>query len=115
MGSFRLIGILAVVPTVMLLAVSFFILFTLRKTEDKGLKTFGYVITALLWFCAVLVFSFGIYTLATGCHPLRLMRHGMKMEQMRHPMMPEMRPEGMLPEKMAPPMMPPGRMKEKTE
>jgi hypothetical protein len=111
----RLIGILAVIPTTMLLAISFFILFTIKKTEDKGLKTFGYVITALLWCCAVVVFSFGIYTLATGCHPLGLMKHGMKMEQMRHPMMPEMRPEGMMPERMPPHLMPPGMMKEKAE
>lgn len=99
MGPFRLIGILAVVPATMLLAVSFFVLFILRKTEDKGLKTFGYVITALLWFCAAVVFSFGIYTLATGCHPMESMRQGIKMGQMEHLRMPEMRPEGMMRER----------------
>lgn len=118
MGTFRLIGILAVVPTTLLLTVSFFVLFTLRKTEDKGLKTFGYVITALLWCCVVVVFSFGIYILVAGWHPMCPMMHGMKMGQMRHLMMPEMGQEGMRPEKMVPHhpnMMPPGMMKEKAE
>ncbi len=70
MGMFRLIGLFAIIPTTMLLTVSFFVLFTVRRTEPKGLKVFGYVISALLWLSALLVFSAGVYTISTGRHPM---------------------------------------------
>ncbi len=92
MGMFRLLGLFAIIPTTVLLTISFFVLFTLRKTEAGGLKVFGYVISVLLWCGALLVFSLGIYTISTGrCIMQEMMRckmHGMgaqmpKMMQMQ--------------------------------
>ncbi len=62
----RFIGLLAIIPTTILLTISFFVLFALRKTETQGLKAFGYVVIALLWCGALLVSSVGVYTIATG-------------------------------------------------
>jgi len=61
---FRLI--FAVVPTTMLLTVSFFVLVVIRKAESQGVKAFGYVIAAMLWVASLLVFSTGVYTISTG-------------------------------------------------
>lgn len=53
-------GMLAIIPATLLLALSFFILFVLGKPEAKGLKAFGYIITALLWICVLLILRAGI-------------------------------------------------------
>jgi hypothetical protein len=74
----RLLGLFALIPTTLLLAVSFFVLFTIRKTEAQGLKAFGYVVSALLWAAALLVLSVGIYTLSTGRHPMMNIMEQMK-------------------------------------
>ena len=66
MGMSILSGLFAVVPASLLLAVSFFILIALRKSEEKNIKTFGYVVATLLCLSAVLVFAAGVYSLATG-------------------------------------------------
>jgi hypothetical protein len=78
-------GLFAVVPASLLLAVSFFILLALRKNEEKGIKTFGYVVVALLWLSAALVFTVGIYSLATGkgCMMQKMMHY--KSEKMMYP------------------------------
>lgn len=69
----RLTGLFAIVPTTLVLTVSFFVLFALRKIESNILKSFGYVIAALLWVSALLVFSSGVYTLSTGKCPTQKM------------------------------------------
>jgi hypothetical protein len=53
MGLLPLVTLIAIVPVTLLLAVSFFILFVIRKIDTKGLKVFGYVITLFLWISAV--------------------------------------------------------------
>lgn len=53
-------GVFGLVHAVILLVVSFFVLSAAIKSDSKGLKAFGYVIVALLWICALLVFSKGI-------------------------------------------------------
>jgi hypothetical protein len=83
MGLFRLMGFFAVIPATVLLTISFFVLFALRKVEALGLKVFGYVIAALLWVGALMVFSLGIYTVYTGRHPMMDMMKGMKYGQMQ--------------------------------
>lgn len=79
----RLAGLFAFIPATALLTVSFFVLFTLRRTDTQGLKAFGYVIAALLWLSALLVFSTGIYTLATGRHPMKCMMKEMMQHKMQ--------------------------------
>lgn len=84
-ASFRLLGLLTLIPTTMLLTVSFFVLFTTRKVEGQGLRVFGYVIAVLLWISAAIVLSAGIYTISTGRHPMLPMMQ--QMMQMKHQMM----------------------------
>ena len=102
MGLFRLIGVLAIIPATVLLTISFFVLFALRKVEAQGLKAFGYVVAALLWVGALMVFSLGIYTLSTGRHPILGMLNDMKCGQMQGMMGAQMMKDR------APPMMQPG-------
>ncbi len=66
MDIFRFIGLFAIIPATVLLTVSFFVLFTLRKAETQGLKAFGYVVAVLLWLAAFLFFSVGVYTVSSG-------------------------------------------------
>jgi len=80
----RLIGLFALIPATVLLTISFFVLFSLRKLEKEGLKAFGYVVAAFLWISALLVFSAGIYTLSTGRCPI--MKGCMTQDMMKHKM-----------------------------
>jgi hypothetical protein len=107
----RLLGVYALIPTTMLLVVSFFVLFSLRKVEKEALKGFGYVLAALLWVSALLVFSAGIYTVSTGRCPLMKGMKGMMKDKMhcREMMQGKMRP---LPKGMEMPAMP-GKMEER--
>ncbi len=102
---FRLIGLFAIVPTALLLTVSFFVLFAIRKVEVDGLRVFGYVVAAVLWIAALLVFSAGVYTIYTGrnampCPMMEMMRQKMSHGPGRGGSMPEM-----MHEKTAEPMM----------
>ena len=66
----RILGVFALVPAAVLLAISFFILFAISKVEKQGLKAFGYVVAAVLWAVALLCFSAGIYKLSLGGRPM---------------------------------------------
>jgi hypothetical protein len=69
----RLMGLCAIVPTTLILTVSFLVLVVVRKVESGALKIFGYVVTALLWLSAMLILSGGIFTLASGKCPMQKM------------------------------------------
>ncbi len=84
---FRLIGLFAIVQATLLLTVSFFVLFAIRKIEARGLKVFGYVITALLWLAALLLFSAGIYKVTTGRPAMGCMMQEMMKGKMHQGMM----------------------------
>ncbi|PIP20416.1 MAG: hypothetical protein COX40_04895 [Candidatus Omnitrophica bacterium CG23_combo_of_CG06-09_8_20_14_all_40_11] len=86
MGMFRLVGLFAIIPTTVLLTISFFVLYTLRRTDTQGLKAFGYVIAALLWLSALLVFSAGVYTVVSGHTPMECAMHGMMKTHMQEMM-----------------------------
>jgi hypothetical protein len=89
MCGLKFLGAFALIPATLLLTVSFFVLFAIRKAETGGLKVFGYVIAALLWVCATLAFSAGIYAIATGRHPVCAEMHKMMKGGMEKPMMPQ--------------------------
>jgi len=89
---FRIAGLFAVIPAAVLLTISFFVLFAMRKIETQGLKAFGYVVAALLWLAAALVFSAGAYTLSTGKPPMICPM----MQQMMGPHRPGMMGPGMM-------------------
>lgn len=75
--------VFSLVPAVVLLAISFFVLLAARKSDSQLLKTFGYVIAVLLWVAAALVFGSGI----SGCHSQPYKKHMMG-ERMGRTMMP---------------------------
>ncbi|MFA5104624.1 MAG: hypothetical protein WC527_05570 [Candidatus Margulisiibacteriota bacterium] len=57
---FRAIGSLFIVPTAVLLTLSFFVLVVNQK-QEKLLRIFGFVVAVLLWVGAFMVFSAGNY------------------------------------------------------
>jgi len=73
----KFLGIYTIIPATLLLTVSFFVLVVLRKIEVRSLKVFGYAITGLLCIAAALVFSMGVYVMATGRHPVITMMKSM--------------------------------------
>jgi Cu/Ag efflux pump CusA len=86
----RLMGMFAIIPATMILTVSFFVLFALRKVESNVLKAFGYVVAAMLWVSVLLISSAGVYTLATGRCPMQKMmmeKRGICQEMMGKKMM----------------------------
>ena len=57
----KMLGLFAMAHAVVLLTISFFVLFSVRKLEkEQGLKVFGYTVAALLWLVVLVVFSFGV-------------------------------------------------------
>ena len=75
----RLLGLIALIPTSLLLAVSFFVLFMEQKANG-GLKTYAKVVAAFLIAAALVVFSAGVYTVSTGeCLTMKMMQ-GCKMK-----------------------------------
>ena len=64
------LGIMAIVPTTLLLAISFFVMVTVRKIEKGALKSFGHILAALLCIIALLVFAIGMYVVSAGYCPI---------------------------------------------
>jgi hypothetical protein len=97
MQMLRLPYLMAIVPVAALLTASFFVLFTLRKIEEKGLKNFGYLVVGLLWLAALVVFLGAVYK---GSAAMKYaMQPKMNMDYMRS-MMPRPGSAGMvMPEK----------------
>jgi len=61
------------VCSVVILALSFFVLLASRKVDSQWTKIFGYVVTVLLWISAALIFGGGF----RGC-PGYMLNAGMK-------------------------------------
>ena len=64
------LGIITSVPTTVLLAVSFFVMVTVRKIEKGVLKSFGHILAVLLCITALLVFAIGMYVVSAGYCPI---------------------------------------------
>lgn len=56
-------------PIIFLLSLSFFILVVLANVKTQTLKTFGYVIVALIWLTTVAVFGGGMYKMSKFMRP----------------------------------------------
>lgn len=83
MGIFRVLSLMLVVPTTMILTVSFFVLFATRFVTEKPLKLFGVLIAILLWISAATVFGVGVYIHSAAPKAMSMMRCPM----MNSPMM----------------------------
>ncbi len=100
MCMLKLSHLMAIVPIAVLLTVSFFVLFTLRKIEEKGLKGFGYVVAGFLWLAALVVFSGAVYKLAQGSAVMPgMMQQKMKMDCMLQMTQKDNLPSMLMPEK----------------
>ena len=75
MQIIRLLGMYTIIPATLFLTISFFVMFTIRKIENRGLKNFGNMIVFLLWACALMIFLSGIYAVITGRHPIVMIIH----------------------------------------
>ena len=83
MCMLRLSYLLVIVPISVLLTVSFFVLYTLRKIEEKALKAFGYVVVGFLWLAVLVVFSGAVYRIAQGSVVMKgIMQQKIRMECM---------------------------------
>jgi len=88
MFMLKVVGLLIFVSSVLLLAVSFFVLIAARKAEGQLLKAFGYIITILLWLCAgVLLGSLLSAATAKKCGRAPMMMQGGMMKGRNHQMM----------------------------
>ncbi|MFA5275615.1 MAG: hypothetical protein WC417_01820 [Candidatus Omnitrophota bacterium] len=76
---------LALVPVTIFLTASFFVLFAARKADTQGLKSFGYLVTGLLWLCAALVFFTSIYGSLVRRNDMMSMRRGMMIQEKQTP------------------------------
>ena len=100
MGMFRLSHLLAIVPISILLMLSFFVLLSLRKVEEKALKAFGHVVASLLWLAALVVFSGAVFSMAKGIIAAKsTMQQRMKAVCMSQMMTPENMPAMAMPGK----------------
>jgi len=100
MCMLRLSYLMAIVPIAVLLTVSFFVLFTLLKIEEKGLKAFGYVVVGFLWLAALVVFSGAVYKMAQGSAVTKsMMQQKMKMDYMSQMMQKDNSPGMAMPER----------------
>lgn len=77
----RIAPIIVVVPISLLLALSFFVLLSIRKAETKGLKAFGYVVAGILWLSILVIFLGGVYKIAKGGYLAKCMTHKKMMMQ----------------------------------
>ncbi len=93
-------SLITIVPVSVLLTISFFVLFTLRKIEEKGLKAFGYVVTGFLWLAALIIFLGAVYNMGKGPGGMKYMMHQkMKMGSMPQMMQQDNMPGMAVPEK----------------
>ncbi len=102
MCTLRLSYLMAIVPISVLLTVSFFVLFTLRKIEEKGLRAFGYTVASLLWLAALVIFSGAVYKTAQESFPRKntmskemMCRDGMQKDMMQKKMKMDYMPQSM--------------------
>ncbi|MDD5259707.1 MAG: hypothetical protein PHD29_07050 [bacterium] len=75
MQIFRLLGIYTVIPATVFLTISYFVMLTLRKVENRGSRAFGNLVVFLLWVCALVIFLSGVYAMVTGRHPIVMIIH----------------------------------------
>lgn len=61
MGMIKFLGIYSVFATAVLLTLSFFMLYSLRRIDSEIIRFFGLAIAGFLIICAIIMSSTGIY------------------------------------------------------
>ncbi|MFA5275614.1 MAG: hypothetical protein WC417_01815 [Candidatus Omnitrophota bacterium] len=73
---------MAIAHMTLLLVVSFFVLLAIGKAGTKGVKTFGYILVALLWLSAAGVAFKGVVSYcSSNCGRMPMMKCGMMMNK----------------------------------
>ncbi|MFA5271259.1 MAG: hypothetical protein WC412_02830 [Candidatus Omnitrophota bacterium] len=75
MGPFS--PIFSLIPFILVISLSFFILVVISNVKVQALKIFGYVIVALCWFTAILIFSTCVCKQMRGMCPGMPTKRGM--------------------------------------
>lgn len=102
MGMLKLASLMVIIPISLLLTASFFVLFALRKVEEKWLKAFGYVVAGFLCLSAIVVLLGVAFNANRDPSRMKYMMQ-QKMKALHHPqMMQGNMPEKTMPEKGAP-------------
>lgn len=86
-------SLIAIVPVSVLLTISFFVLITLRRVEEKGLKVFGYVVTGFLWLAALIILLGAVYNMDKLPGRMKYRMH----QRMMMENMPQMGQQGNMP------------------
>lgn len=74
--------IFSLIPFILIISLSFFILVVISNLKAQPLRIFGYVIVALCWLAAILIFSTCVCKQMRGMCPRMPMHSGM-MDQSR--------------------------------
>jgi hypothetical protein len=69
--------IFSLIPFILIISLSFFILVVLSNVKAQALKVFGYIIVALCWLTAILIFSTCVCKQMRGMCPSMPMQRGM--------------------------------------
>lgn len=69
--------IFSLVPFILIISLSFFILVVISNVKTQALKVFGYVIVALCWLVAILIFSTCVCKQMRGMCPKMSMQRNM--------------------------------------
>ncbi len=104
MYMLRLSYLMVIVPIAVLFTASFFVLFTLRKIEEKWLKVFGYVVVGLLWLAALVVLLGAAYNMKGSSIEMKraMMKQKMKAYGSQQMMQQHKMPDMAMPGKGAP-------------
>jgi hypothetical protein len=81
MHMWKFMWLMGLIPVTMILMVSFFVLLGASKAESKGLKSWGMIVSVLLWICAATVFV-GSIAASAGRGPMGMWKD--KMMMMEH-------------------------------
>jgi len=85
---------MAIVPVTVFLTASFFVLFAVSKIDAKNLKSFGYLVTGLLWLSAALIFFASVYGSLARRNEMMNLKRGMMMQRQMQQMPPMPAPDG---------------------
>jgi len=104
MWGMKMYGLYMLIPIVGVLTLSYFVLVVNRKTDSKGLKSFGVIIAILLWLVAALGIVKCVYKTTSGKCPSKYSTWKSKYRMPRH-MKDEPMDGSMMDEPMGGPMM----------
>lgn len=102
MGILKLASLMVIIPISLLLTASFFVLFALRKVEEKWLKAFGYVVAGFLCLSATVILLGVVVNANRDPSRMKYMMQQRMMNPSHAQMMQGNMPDQAMPKKVAP-------------